>query len=74
LPKTAVLVADGKSICLTIDADGLIVATPVETGIRTDDEIEIVSGLSGVEQVIGVNVAAFRPGQKVEIAEGTASK
>jgi RND family efflux transporter MFP subunit len=74
LPKTAVLVADGKSICLTIDADGLIVATPVETGIRTDDDIEIVSGLSGDEQVIGVNVAAFRPGQKIEIAAATASK
>jgi hypothetical protein len=68
LPKTAVMTVDGKSFCHTIDADGRVVRTSIETGIRAGDEVEIVSGLAGDEQVIGVNAAAFREGQQVEIA------
>src|SRR4029453_2881 len=42
LPKTAVLSADGQSFCYTIDADGHVVRTPVETGLRAGDDVEIV--------------------------------
>src|SRR5262249_33493819 len=69
LPKSAVMTADVKSFCFTIDADGLVVRTPVETGVVAGDDIEIPSGLTGDEQVIGVNAAAFREGQQVEIAQ-----
>ncbi|MBI3863804.1 MAG: efflux RND transporter periplasmic adaptor subunit [Planctomycetia bacterium] len=69
LPKGAVQAADGKSFCYTIDAEGIVARTPIETGIRTDEDVEIVSGLSGDEQVIGVNAAAFREGQQVEVAK-----
>src|SRR5262249_33739840 len=69
LPRTALLAAEGKSYCYTIDDDGEITKTPVEAGIRAGDDVEIISGLSGDEQVIGVNVSAFHEGQKVEIAE-----
>ena len=73
LPRGAVLMADGKTHCFTIkregDHEGEIVRTPIETGIRAGDEIEIVSGLSGDEQIIGVNATAFREGQHVEVAE-----
>jgi RND family efflux transporter MFP subunit len=69
LPKSAVMTAEGKSFCFTIDADGLVVRTPVETGVVAGDDIEIVSGLTGDEQVIGVNAAAFREGQQVEVAQ-----
>jgi RND family efflux transporter MFP subunit len=73
LPKGAVLTAEGKSYCYTIapkdDSKGEIVRTPIETGIRAGDEIEIVSGLTGDEQIIGVNAAAFREGQAVEIEQ-----
>jgi RND family efflux transporter MFP subunit len=72
LPKAAVLAAEGKNFCYTINDESVIVRTPIETGIRTDDDVEIVSGLSGDGQVIGTNVAAFRVGQRVEIAAANA--
>lgn len=69
LPKGAVLIAEGQSFCYTIDDAGQVVRTVIETGIRAGDDVEIVSGLSGSEHVIGVNAAAFREGQKVTVAE-----
>lgn len=69
LPKGAVLTADGKTFCYVIDAEGTVVKTPLETGIRAGDDVEIVSGLTGDEQIIGVNAAAFREGQRVEVAK-----
>ena len=69
LPKSAVMPAGEKSYCYTIDDDGLVAKTPLETGIRAGDDVEIVSGLSEDQQVIGVNVTAFHEGQKVQVAE-----
>ncbi len=68
LPKSAVMTVDGRSICFTINKDGQVVRTPLETGIRADDDVEIIGGLLGDEQVIGVNAAAFRDGQHVQVA------
>jgi multidrug efflux pump subunit AcrA (membrane-fusion protein) len=60
--------AEGKSDTQgKTNSEGEVVRTPIETGIRAGDEIEIVSGLKGDEQIIGVNAAAFREGQAVEI-------
>jgi RND family efflux transporter MFP subunit len=69
LPKTAVMTTEGQFFCYTIDSGGLVVRTPIETGIRAGDEIEVVPGLTGDEQVIGVNAAAFREGQQVQVVE-----
>jgi RND family efflux transporter MFP subunit len=66
LPKSAVIVVDGQTTCLTVSKEGVIEAKPVQAGIRTETEIEIVSGLDGSEEVISANVAAFRAGQQVE--------
>lgn len=68
LPQSAV-VGDSAPFCFTIDATNQIVRTKIETGLRAGDEIEIVSGLSGDEQVVGVNPANFREGQAVQVAE-----
>lgn len=67
LPHTALWAADGKTYCFTIDTEGKVVRKPVVAGIRAGDEIEIVSGLSGDEQVIGANPSAFREGQQIEV-------
>jgi RND family efflux transporter MFP subunit len=71
LPEGTVLTADGKTYCYTItmtdESEGEVVRTPIETGIRAGDDIEIVSGLTGDEQIIVVNAAAFREGQKVQV-------
>lgn len=74
LPKTAIISSDGQNACLTIDSSGMIKKTPIVTGIRAGDDVEIVSGLTGDEQVIGVNPAAFREGQQVEVVPPAAKK
>jgi RND family efflux transporter MFP subunit len=71
LPKGAVLAGDGKAYCLTIDDENRVVQTAIETGIHAGDDVEVISGLGGDEQVIGANAAAFRAGQQVEAVEGT---
>lgn len=65
LPKSAIHQTEGKSVCLTVTDEGLVEQKIVEVGIRTQTEVEIRSGLSGTEQVISANVAAFQAGQKV---------
>ena len=67
LPHTALWSAEGQTFCYTIGDSGKVTRQPVTVGIRAGDEIEIVSGLTGEEQVIGTNPAAFRDGQQVEI-------
>jgi RND family efflux transporter MFP subunit len=74
LPQTAVWPADGQSFCFTIDEQGKVLRTPVVTGIRAGDEVEILSGLSGGEAVIGFNPSAFREGQFVEKVESAAAR
>jgi HlyD family secretion protein len=73
LPRGAVLGSGADTYCLTIDSDGLINRTSVAAGIRTGDDVEIVSGLTGDEQVIGVNAAAFHEGQQVETTVASAA-
>ncbi|MSR56905.1 MAG: efflux RND transporter periplasmic adaptor subunit [Planctomycetaceae bacterium] len=67
LPNTAVFTADGQTFCYTIDDESKVTRRPIVVGIRAGDDVEIVSGLAGDEQVIGVNPAAFREGQRVEV-------
>ncbi len=69
LPKTAIMTSNGQSYCYTIDADGQIMRTRIDIGIRAGDDIEIVSGLGADDQVVGVNTAAFREGQRVEVVQ-----
>ena len=67
LPKSAILSENNQSFCLCV-VDGKIVRTPITVGIRAGDDVEIVSGLTGDEQVIATNVSAYREGQAVEVA------
>ena len=50
--------------------DGRAVSRSVETGIRTESRVEIVSGLSIGEQVIVSNVARLTGGVEVVVREG----
>ena len=71
LPRAAVGAQDNQAFCLSIDG-GKIVRKPLVTGLRTADEVEIVSGLSGDEQVVAGNIAAYRDGQSVEAVPAVA--
>lgn len=68
LPKTAIMTQGSQTSCWTVDAAGKVTRTSLTIGIRSGPDVEVLSGLSGSEEVIGVNPAAFREGQEVEIA------
>lgn len=68
LPRIAIFTQDKQPCCYTIDADNQIVLTPITLGLQAGLDVEIRTGLTGNERVIGANTAAFRPGMKVEIA------
>lgn len=52
VPKGAVKTADGKKIVYTLDENGLRVMKDVEIGMKTEDYIEILSGLEEGDVVI----------------------
>jgi RND family efflux transporter MFP subunit len=66
IPTTAVLADQGKQYCLTV-ADGRITRTPIEIGLRTANEVEVKSGLTGNEDLIPKNPASLHVGQRAEI-------
>ena len=67
LPKSAILKQGTDSFCLSITADKKIAKLPIKTGIVAGTDVEIVSGLTGDESLIGANLAAYKEGQSVEI-------
>ena len=68
VPKTVIVVKDGQSWCVSVTADGSILRRVVQTGIRSPNDVEILSGLTGDEDLLIANAAAFTDGQKVERA------
>lgn len=67
VPRTAILTEGSQSFCYAIDSAGKVIRVPLTVGIQAGPDMEIVSGLKGDENVIGVNAAAFKPDQHVEI-------
>lgn len=67
LPKSAILKQGTESFCLSISAENKIAKLPIKTGIVAGADIEIVSGLTGGESLIGANLAAYKEGQSVAI-------
>ena len=65
LPRSAIVLQDGKPTCLVVTANGTIVRRALQTGIVTPTEIEVVSGLEEQEDVISANASAFKEDQKV---------
>lgn len=52
VPDGAVKKADGKELVYTLDENGLRVMQNVETGLKTEDYVEIISGLEEGDPVI----------------------
>jgi multidrug efflux pump subunit AcrA (membrane-fusion protein) len=69
LPKIALMAGSGQTSCWVIEPNGTLRRQTVQTGIEAAGETEIVSGLTGDENIIGVNAGAFREGQQVEVVE-----
>ncbi len=74
IPKTALMSSAGQSFCWIVQADGALVKQPIQTGIEVAGKVEVLAGLSEQQRIIGVNPAAFREGQRVEIATPSSPK
>lgn len=69
LPKSAILKQGADSFALGISSDNKIAKLPIKTGIVAGTDVEIISGLTGDESLIGANLAAYKDGQAVEIVK-----
>ncbi len=66
LPVTAVAsTGPGRGTVLRVDAEGRVARVDVETGIRDDGLIEIVSGLDAGDRVVARAGAFVRPGDRI---------
>ena len=66
LPATAI-VREGRQTFCCLVVDGQIRRTPIELGLRSGPEVEVLSGLSGNETVVLVRADALVDGQPVEV-------
>ena len=63
-----------KKVPMVVDAANVAHETKVTVGIRTNDKIEIVSGLQGGETVVTEGNFALPDGTKIEVAEDEEKK
>lgn len=71
LPKTAVVVQDKQTYCISVDGEGKVRRLPITLGLQAGSDVEVREGLTGTERVISVNAGAFREGQVVEAISPT---
>jgi RND family efflux transporter MFP subunit len=67
LALAAIVRSDKQAFCYCVDR-GQIARRPLVLGLATAEEAEVVSGLSGEEEVVQSQVASLREGQAVEVA------
>lgn len=68
LPITAIVQDGDGSHCCRVES-GQVRFQPVTLGLRSGNEVEILSGLSGGESVVLAQANSLRPGQPVEVIE-----
>jgi RND family efflux transporter MFP subunit len=73
IPRSAVLTQEHRASCLCVDPTGKVLRVPLVLGIQSGNDVEVVSGLTGEENVIALNVGSFREGQQVEIIQAAAT-
>jgi RND family efflux transporter MFP subunit len=71
VPIQALSHRDGKTSVLVVGPDGTIEQRPVEVGLETSSDAEIVSGLNEGEQVVISDRGSLKPGEKVVTKETT---
>jgi RND family efflux transporter MFP subunit len=65
VPVQAVIHRGDKTTVFVVTRDGLLEERPVQVGLETSSDAEIVSGLAEGEQVVVTDRGGLRPGQKV---------
>ena len=67
LPATAIIKQGDKTLCGCV-VGGKVVRKPIKTGLGDSTLVEVVSGLTGDEEVISTNAASLSEGQRVQTA------
>ena len=66
VPDTSVMVEGDRSYVYKIDDDNLANKTEVKTGLRSDKNIEIISGLTEGDIIVAEGLKKVRPGGKIK--------
>ncbi len=66
VPDTSVMVEGNKSYVYKIDSENIANKTEVKTGLRSDKNIEIVSGLTEGDIVVAEGLKKVRPRGKIK--------
>jgi RND family efflux transporter MFP subunit len=72
LPQGAVVLRDGFSYVLRVDAQSKVVMTKVAVGRRVGERVEIVSGLDGQARVVASGGGFLSDGDTVRVVDATA--
>jgi RND family efflux transporter MFP subunit len=73
LPQSAVVLRDGFSYVLRVDAESRVVMTKVAVGRRIGDRVEIVSGLDPQSRVVAAGGGFLSDGDTVRVVEAAAA-
>ena len=66
VPDTSVMVEGGRSYVYKIDDGNVANKTEVKTGLRSDKNIEIISGLTEGDIIVAEGLKKVRPGGKIK--------
>ena len=66
VPDTSVMVEGDKSYVYKINDENIANKTEVETGLRTDENIEIISGLTQGDIIVAEGLRKVRPSGKIK--------
>ena len=66
VPDTSVMVEGNKSFVYKIDSENIANKTEVKTGLRSDKNIEIVSGLTEGDIIVAEGLKKVRPREKIK--------
>lgn len=67
LPQSAVLLRDGFHHVMQVDQDGKVRTRRVEVGRRSDDRVEVVSGLGATDAVVESGLSFLNDGDLVQV-------
>jgi RND family efflux transporter MFP subunit len=70
VPVTAIVREGDKAYCCVVNS-GTIARTPIELGLRSGDEIEVISGLEERQLVVLARADTLANGQQVEVSSPT---
>jgi len=75
IPQAALLpTAEGETVVLVVGSDMIAHERKVETGVKQDDKVQILSGLKPGEQVVSVGGLGLEDGTKVRVDTGKAKE